>query len=62
MNYPRYELTVSISKRESLNADPKLIVQTNTAIDDLKDRAEITQAAISLVDFALFEGWGDEKP
>lgn len=58
INYPRYELTVSISERISWD-ETKLMVQTTTGISDTTDREGITKAAIDLVDFSLFEGWGE---
>lgn len=60
IKYPRYELTISISERLSLD-ETKMIVQTTTGIPDTKDREALIASAGVLIDFALFEGWGDEE-
>lgn len=58
IQYPRYELTVAISKRLSLN-DSELMVHTTTAIPDTNDLESVMNAAEDLVRLALFEGWDE---
>lgn len=56
--YPRYELTVTISKRIKLD-ESKMIVQTTTGIPDTEDFGAVMNAAEDLVRLALFEGWDE---
>lgn len=56
INYPRYELSVTISKRLTLD-ESQVLVQTTGGVPDITDRDALTLIAVDLVDFALFEGW-----
>lgn len=58
INYPRYELTVTISKRLDWD-ESKMIVQTSTGIPDTDDLEAVMNAAEDLVRLALFEGWDE---